>query len=235
MDLPAVLRDAFPAGKPIYALSPHIDDVIWSAGGFLHALAQQGYDITLVSMFSHTIYVYDEIRSPIEATTIRKAEDYTAARMAEFKDVIFLDFPDGCLRDRPTSQVLDPTYETPPYLLDLIHNSLKKLIPSDATLLIPAGFGGHMDHLTARRAGVLLEGRKVIYADLPYATREHTGEEALAFLDNGWQESKLNLPEEIIKDHMNLFWQYPSQTSQAVADEIKVYFKQGMRIWVLDD
>lgn len=231
MELLQALHEIFPVGKPIYALSPHIDDVIWSAGGLLHALAKDGYDITLVSMFSHTIYVYDEIHAPLEATTIRKSEDYTASRLAGFKEVVFLDFPDGCLRDRPTSRVLDPSYDTPPYLLDIVRDTLQKLLPPDATTLMPGGFGGHMDHLTARRVGGLLAGSKVIYEDLPYATREHSGDEVLPFLQKGWQEHTIMLPPEILKDHMELFWHYRSQTSQAVAVEIDSYLQHGNHLW----
>lgn len=232
MNLPPALRDLCQPGIPIYALSPHIDDAIWSLGGVLHALAEAGCDITLVSIFSHTIYVYDEVRPPAEATAIRKAEDYTAVRQAGLKEVVFMDFPDGVLRDRPTSRVLDPTYQTPPYLLDVVRASLEKIIPPAATLLIPAGFGGHMDHLTTRRVGLLLEGHKVLYADLPYGTREHTGKEVSLFMGQNWHDNRIELPQKIIQDHMDLFWRYQSQSSQAVADEIEVYLTgQSIHLW----
>lgn len=232
MKIPATLAPLLPPSRPIYALSPHIDDAIWSAGGFLQELSKQGYEVFLVSIFSHSIYVYDDIRPPIEATHIRKGEDYNAARLAGFKQVIFLDFPDGILRDTPQTSVINSSYQTPTYLLQMVSDCLRQVIPSQATLLMPAGFGDHMDHITTRRAGMLLKQPKILYEDLPYATRAQGKEEAQNFLKD-WQNIRVPMPPSMLKNHLELFWQYPSQASEPVADEISTYLaERGLGLWI---
>jgi len=232
MHIPATLA-ALLGQAPIYALSPHIDDVIWSAGGFLHALAKDGREVVLVSIFSHSIYVYDEVRPPAEATAIRKGEDYNAARAAGFKEVIFLDYPDGILRDTPQTKVINPGYETPPYLLAMVTDSLRRIIPRDAVVLAPAAFGGHMDHLTTRRAALPLTQTKILYRDMPYGSRTENTQEALKFLSSGWQNFQITLEPSDVKAHLDLFWHYQSQTSREVADEISTQLtRDGLNFWI---
>lgn len=234
MNIPTSLTTAL-GSAPIYALSPHIDDVIWSAGGFLESLAEQGREIVLVSIFSHSIYVYDEVRPPAEATAIRKGEDYNAARAAGFKGIIFLDYPDGILRDTPQTSVINPAYETPPYLLRMVTDSLKQIIPRDAVIFAPAAFGGHMDHLTTRRAALPLAQTKVLYRDMPYGSRTENTQEALTFLKNGWKNLQIALSPAEVKAHLDLFWHYQSQTSQEVADEISTQLtRDGLNFWIGD-
>jgi LmbE family N-acetylglucosaminyl deacetylase len=233
MKLPSDLSAVLDTSVPIYALSPHIDDVIWSTGGFLQYLAKAEYEITLVSIFSHSIYVYDDIRPPVEATHIRKGEDYTAALAAGFKNVIFLDFPDGILRDTPQTEVINAAYETPPYLLNMVTDCLTRIVPHNAMLIVPAGFGGHMDHLTTRRAALPLRQPKILYCDLPYGTRGRDSEEVLKFLAKDWKNIQITLSPQVIEDHLKLFWYYQSQTSTEVAEEIETYLtNQGLNLWV---
>lgn len=230
--IPAGLSNLLMPGIPIYALSPHLDDVVWSAGGLLQALAADGFELTLVNVFSQCIFVNGEMRPPAEASAIRKGEDHQAAQAAGFRNVISLDFPEIVLRDTPITDIFDPAYQAPAYFMELLAGCLKQTIPERAVLLAPAGYGGHKDHVTVRRAVLTLPQPKVLYTDLPYGTRGHNDEGALTFLQNSWQDVRVTLQPQTVEEHLKLFWYYRSQASPEVAEEISAYLtRQGLHLW----
>lgn len=63
-------------------------------------------------------------------------------------------------------------YATPPPDAGKIAEAIAQTVPGASSLCVPAGIGGHRDHLIVRQAGVLLASRGMtvrLYADLPYA------------------------------------------------------------------
>jgi hypothetical protein len=70
---------------------------------------------------------------------------------------------------------LRPTlYTTPAPDAEQIAEAIAQAVPGASILCVPAGIGGHRDHLIVRQAGVVLASRGMIvrlYADMPYAVR----------------------------------------------------------------
>jgi hypothetical protein len=65
-------------------------------------------------------------------------------------------------------------YTTPAPAAEQIAQAIAQAVPGVSSLCVPAGIGGHRDHLIVREAGALLASRGVtvrLYADLPYAVR----------------------------------------------------------------
>lgn len=65
-------------------------------------------------------------------------------------------------------------YATPDPAAEQIAEKIAQAVPGASILCVPAGIGGHRDHLLVRRAGLLLASRGMqvrLYADMPYAVR----------------------------------------------------------------
>jgi hypothetical protein len=63
-------------------------------------------------------------------------------------------------------------YATPAPEPERLADSLAQAVPGASTFWVPAGIGGHRDHLLVRQAGAVLASRGMnvrLYADLPYA------------------------------------------------------------------
>lgn len=235
MRLPPHLARFLKHSTPIYALSPHSDDVIWSLGGLLQELARDGYDITLVTIFSHSMFAYDKTLPPQEASAIRRAEDFVAARAAGLRRALSLDFPEAVLRDIPVTGIFDTGYRVPDYFMELLAGTLRQTIPAGATVLLPAGYGEHVDHLAVRSAALTLPQPKLIYADMPYAARSAHRASAHQFLHSEYRHIHIMLSPETIDAHMELFWLYRSQAAEQGAAEIAASLrKDGLSLWIPD-
>jgi hypothetical protein len=65
-------------------------------------------------------------------------------------------------------------YRTPAPHPEQIADAIVRAMPGASHFCVPAGIGGHRDHLIVREAGVVLASRGLnvrMYADLPYAVR----------------------------------------------------------------
>jgi hypothetical protein len=147
---------------PALLLSPHWDDAVldcWS-------LLRSDRELNVVNVFAGSpspghVTLWDSITGATDSamrTRERMAEDATALTRANRKPMN-LPFLDNQYRTRagPTLEQLD--------------RALSAHVPSASRVYVPAGLGGHTDHLLVRRYGrVLLHaGLPVtLYADLPY-------------------------------------------------------------------
>ena len=169
------------------AISPHLDDAAFSAGGTLAALARDGWDVVVVTVFTASVphpsgfalACQTDKGLPPEADymAIRRAEDDAAcaalnARPAHLPlreaphrgygsaAALFAD-----LRSDDTAH-LDAAEAVAPLLRDLAPD----------LLLAPQAIGGHVDHVLTVRALQLLNPAAPIlwWADFPYTTRRDT-------------------------------------------------------------
>jgi hypothetical protein len=65
-------------------------------------------------------------------------------------------------------------YDTPPPQPEQIADRILRAMPGATRVCVPAGIGGHPDHLLVRQAGLVLASRGIpvrLYADMPYALR----------------------------------------------------------------
>lgn len=219
--------------KPVYVLSPHLDDAAFSLGGLLQLLGTHGYEIHIVTIFSISPIVHGKLVSPAEATHVRKTED-AAVCAAMGAQATYLDFPEALLREHSINKIFDAAYKPPDYLFDTIVQEVKKTLPSSCTLFAPSAFGGHVDHVTTRLAAEVLKRPVVFFEDLPYATWSEQRSSAETFLTKKQlQEQRLSVQGDLIAEHLRLYHLYASQSNEAEAKQIESYLtKRGFGLWV---
>ncbi len=167
-------------------LSPHLDDVVFSCGGFAATLADAGWETVLVTAFTRSVVpatgfalacqLDKGITPEVDYMAVRRNEDREAARILAFADVRWLDLMEAPHRG----------YESAPALFGAVH-------PDDAILteltsrcmalaaelqpdlvLAPQGLGNHVDHQQVIAAALrsFPAGRIAFYRDTPYAIRQ---------------------------------------------------------------
>ena len=242
--------------KTIY-LSPHLDDVVFSCGGWIWEQTQQGQEVEI-----WTICAGDPSAEPLSelaaslhqswnltdnAVAIRRDEDQEACRVigAVPKHLPFLD----CIyrsswEGEPFYQVgedifggLDPREGN---LIDEVSATLAELLPRDVDLIVPLGIGYHVDHELTRKAASRLERRLVYYADYPYA-RDIEGQEILKIMENSqeWQEMDLALSNggldkwwlaaRAYRSQISTFWEDEGDLHREIRD-FSAYLG-GMKLW----
>jgi LmbE family N-acetylglucosaminyl deacetylase len=184
----------------VLAVSPHLDDAAFSAGGELAALAQAGHTVTVVTCFTATVpdpqgfalaCQTDKGLGPeVDYMALRRDED--AAAMTEL-GVRHLHLP---LPEAPHRG-----YDSPAALFagarpdDDVHLRLAGLLSAQEADLwfAPQGLGGHVDHLQVVRAVAALGRPTLWWRDAPYVLRA-PGAAPSADLPSGL--APLRLPQE---------------------------------------
>jgi LmbE family N-acetylglucosaminyl deacetylase len=169
------------------ALSPHLDDAAFSAGGVLARMAATGWEVIVATLFTATVpgptgfalACQTDKGLPPEADymAIRRLED-TAACAALGARALHLP-----LREAPHRGYHSPAaLFAAPLAADTVQGEvvsslaalLRDLRPD--RLLAPQAIGGHVDHvLTVRAVQALAPAQPVLWwADFPYTTRADT-------------------------------------------------------------
>jgi LmbE family N-acetylglucosaminyl deacetylase len=158
---------------PVLVLSPHLDDAVLSAW----MLLRSDGPVTVATAFAGvpaegTTGAFDPIFGTTDSAALvhgRRAEDREALAAAG-RTPLHLDLLDAQYRDdpeRPARLVAD-------VVAPRVVAALREVVRSAASIAVPAGIGGHVDHLAVRTAGAALALSAgiplTLYADLPYAT-----------------------------------------------------------------
>lgn len=233
-------------------LSPHLDDAVLSAGGWIYDQTRAGNtveiwtfmcglpDTTELSDFARMIHKQWELTTAEEVVRVRRQEDVNAAKILGAQTAHF-DFLD-CIYRRGkggewlyTGISMDPHPEDADYPSKIAEAISARLKPDDQ-LLAQFTVGKHVDHVLVRRAAELL-GRPLHYvADIPYLfnypddldpNRAGMKENAHAVSEAGvqrWQEAV-----EAYSSQMTML--FPSL--DAMRQQISDYAAQnsGLRIW----
>ncbi len=143
-------------------VSPHLDDAVLSCWALLTRAVGAGGRVTVLDVCAGlpeegVLGPWDE-RGGATSSRARVAErraEETAALAATGASVVFLELLDWQYGPgaEDIGAALAPHLETP------------------STVVIPAGIGGHRDHLRLRDAALRLRHDAMLYADLPYALR----------------------------------------------------------------
>ncbi len=172
------LPPAHPRPLRVLAVSPHLDDAAFSAGGTLAALAAAGHDVTVVTCFTRSVpdptgfalaCQTDKGLGPeVDYMALRRDEDSKAMSVLGVRPV-HLELPEaphrGYLSARALFSGISPH--------DGVDRALEPLLRDlDADLwLAPRGIGAHVDHLQVLRVVARL-GRPVLWwRDSPYVLR----------------------------------------------------------------
>ncbi|MDQ3099487.1 MAG: PIG-L family deacetylase [bacterium] len=213
-------------------LSPHLDDAIWSLGGFLKNVETPN-NIRVINIFSEHTFIYGKLEDPKVASRVRRLEDTRALNSAGITNIIYLDFSEALLRGYSFDEMfMDTDAELEDPATNELDKSLRRLISSSDTILIPACFGGHVDHYVTRNVALTLPGKQLFYEDLPYAARKERRGIAENFL-TGRKEVSIPVTGEMLKDHAQLIQLYESQIAERHSIQINKYIEEnGFHLWI---
>ena len=168
----------------VLVLSPHLDDAALSAGGVIASLVAAGTRVVVGVLFdgqppSELSPAAREFHVQCghgdDAMTHRLAEDHSAMR-ALGAERLLASLPEALYR-RAGRKVLYPSRDAifdvvstadcaARQVADVLRHWVE--VTGCATLLAPAGVGGHVDHVLVSSAARELPVRVALYEDLPY-------------------------------------------------------------------
>jgi LmbE family N-acetylglucosaminyl deacetylase len=213
-------------------ISPHLDDAIFSLGGWLKQISGSTR-IQVINVFTRTGFVFEEFRGVEEGTGIRKNEDAIALSAAGIQSIHNLDFPEALERGYDRAHIfLEADAEQSPEegLSHHIKDRIEMILPQDAWILGPAGFGAHVDHIVTRNALKTLPDAKY-YAELPYVARTKKRSLAEEFLKSKTRES-VAPTNDVIDFHIQLCRLYASQIQERHLTEMKGHLNvSGYQFW----
>jgi LmbE family N-acetylglucosaminyl deacetylase len=158
------------------AVSPHLDDAVFSAGASLARLSDAGHDVTVLTCFTASVPAptgfalacqTDKGLAPdVDYMALRRAEDTAATTVVGARPVHL-----------PLREAPHRGYDSAPALFagvrpdDVVwQDVLEALRAYDADLwLAPQGLGSHVDHLQVVRAVAALGRPTLWWRDAPYA------------------------------------------------------------------
>lgn len=165
------------------ALSPHLDDAVFSCGGTLAQLVDDGWRVCMATAFTRSVVPaagfalacqLDKGLAPdVDYMALRRAEDRAAAAILGV-EARWLDLPEAPHRGYESAAALfgavqedDRVWEP---LAGLIRGLVTELRPD--LVLAPQGLGNHVDHRqTIRAVRDALPDGVCFYRDTPYAIR----------------------------------------------------------------
>ena len=162
----------------VLAVSPHLDDAVFSAGASLARLADAGHEVTVLTCFTASVpdptgfalaCQTDKGLAPdVDYMALRRAEDRTATAVVGARPVHL-----------PLREAPHRGYDSAPALFagvrpdDVVWQDVLEALRSyDADLWLgPRGLGSHVDHLQVVRAVAALGRPTLWWRDAPYALK----------------------------------------------------------------
>ena len=149
-------------------ISPHLDDAVLSAGGFIYEQTRNGNpveiwtivcgypppgELTLRAQLEHFQWGTGTAKETID---LRRAEDVHAASIIGAKPVHF-DIPDCIYRRGPDGEelyldIFVQPHEAESHLPDQIAQTIAPRLLPDDQIICQLGIGGHVDHIIVRQA-----------------------------------------------------------------------------------
>lgn len=165
------------------AVSPHLDDAVFSAGGVLALLSRAGWRVRVVTCFTASVgdpcpfalstQLDKGLPADVDYMALRRAEDRAAQRRLGTLPPVHLPLPEAPHRGYGSPAELF----APPRADDSVEAELRRslrphLAPADL-VLAPQGIGGHVDHLLTARAvaATAPSSRTGWWRDVPYVAR----------------------------------------------------------------
>lgn len=170
-------------------ISPHLDDIIFSAGGLIYEQAQKKITVEIwnvmsgfpeqveLSPFAKAIHHHWGTNSAEEAMRVRRTENEDATKIVGAKNR-YLNFVDSLYRTKSDGHALyinsfSPLHEDEKELPHQVAEEISKHHLPDDILVCPLALGGHIDHVIVREAIELLDISPFYIADIPYLLGNH--------------------------------------------------------------
>jgi LmbE family N-acetylglucosaminyl deacetylase len=234
-------------------LSPHLDDAVLSAGGYLFEEARRGRNVEIwtlmcgvpdtaeLSDFAREMHQKWGTNSARHTVEVRRAEDRRATTMLGVKPVHF-DFPDAIYRQGTNGHWLyaDPVQasvrpEDAP-LASGIAADIGSRLAADDEIICQLAIGHHVDHMLVRSAAEKL-GRALSYTvDVPYVLYHP---EELQPATSGLRRSVQQISEDGMRMWLDAVQIYASQIStlyeswDLLREAMRAYWTpaKGIALW----
>lgn len=165
-------------------ISPHLDDAVLSAGGFIYEQTQAGIPVEIwtivcgfpplgeLSLRAQVEHFQWGTGTAEETINLRRTEDIEAARIVGAKPVHF-DIPDCIYRRGPDGEplymdIFVQPHEAEAHLPEQIQQMMVPRLQPDDQVICQLGIGGHVDHILVRQAIERLNRPLWYTADAPY-------------------------------------------------------------------
>jgi LmbE family N-acetylglucosaminyl deacetylase len=238
-------------------LSPHLDDVVFSCGGYVWDLTSSGQQVEIWTicaadpppgnLSSLAAGLHRDWGLADNAYQFRRQEDQSACqilgaapRYLTYLDCIYRQSPEGEFfydSEGAISGGLDQREEG---LIDRLTAELESNLPGDARVVAPLGIGNHVDHQLTRKAANRLSRSPAYYAEYPYA-RDREGREILAFMTSsadwfpeifpisGMGRRKWFEASRAYTSQLSIFW----EDLTALRNELEEFenYLGGMKLW----
>ena len=191
------------------AISPHLDDAVFSAGGTLARLARQGWHVVVATVFTASVrdpqgfalacQLDKGLPAHVDYMALRRAEDAAACAAigAESRWLPFREAPHRRYQS-PAELFDEPRHDD--RIVDVIAPALAELIATVAPdeIFSPQAIGAHVDHVAVFLALERCRGLRRLWADFPYAVRSVRRRSPFAVEINRLVKEEIELnPEEI--------------------------------------
>lgn len=236
-------------------LSPHYDDVVFSCGGGIAELRQNGAEIEVWTIcggeppaetnFSPYVQqLHHRWGFGQEAVSRRKAEDAEALSRLGVSGYAF-PIPDCIYRLSPSGE---PLYTSDEALFGEIHPAEKELlrrlgeqisrrIGGNSQVVCPLGVGRHVDHQLTRLAAEMSGFPLWYYAEIPYIFRHPNWQQE--FLRSSFKMHSIPISAAGFQRWIEAVSAYRSQLSTFWEDETQLYqafyshwqASQALRLW----
>lgn len=169
----------------LLAISPHLDDAAFSAGGLLASRVDQGWDVTIATCFTGNVaqptgfalacQLDKGLGADVDYMALRRAED-RAACAALGARAIHLPFLEAPHRGYASAAMLFAARLPDDRIVDAVATALTGLLAAERPDLVlgPLCLGNHVDHhvvLDAMRQTCAAHA-VLLWEDWPYADRE---------------------------------------------------------------
>ena len=164
----------------VVAVSPHLDDAAFSAGGTLARHARAGDAVTIVTCFTGNVArptgfalacQLDKGLAPeIDYMALRRAEDAAACAVIGAR-ALHLPFLEAPHRGYESAPALFAARRTDDDMADRLRTALAQAIIAADIVLGPLCLGDHVDHHIVRDALLSLRPDALLWEDWPYLDR----------------------------------------------------------------
>lgn len=167
------------------ALSPHLDDAAFSAGGTLARLAREGWEVVVLTAFTRSVpnptgfalacQLDKGLRPEVDYMALRRAEDAQACAALGAQPA-WLDFAEAPHRGYDSAAALFGPVRDDDGVAAPLAAALAPHVAEAALVLAPRAVGGHVDHVLLLRALWMLPDLPECWhwEDWPYTARPHS-------------------------------------------------------------
>lgn len=167
------------------AVSPHLDDAAFSAGGTLARLAAQGWQVVMATVFTASVAnprgfalacQTDKGLAPeLDYMALRRGEDRAAAEALGIDGPVHLPFREAPHRGYGSAPELFAELRPDDRIGANLADAFERLVADTrpALILAPQGVGGHVDHIQVVRALRAAQPPLPVlwWRDFPYTVR----------------------------------------------------------------